>query len=64
MEPGCTPERVSILKAYGVTVQYYSDIPGFNEIVAQRQEADGKRIIVILPDDGMKYLSTKMYQEA
>lgn len=34
MEPGCTPERVQILKAYGVTVQYYQDIPGFNEIIA------------------------------
>ena len=34
MEPGCIPERVQILKAYGVTVQYYQDIPGFNEIIA------------------------------
>lgn len=35
MEPGCTPERVQILRAYGVTVQYYKDIPGFHEVVAQ-----------------------------
>ena len=35
MEPGCTPERVQILKAYGATVQYYQDIPGFNEIMAK-----------------------------
>ncbi|MDD6235695.1 MAG: pyridoxal-phosphate dependent enzyme [Lachnospiraceae bacterium] len=31
--------------------------------VALRPETAGKRIIVILPDDGMKYLSTKMYKE-
>lgn len=30
--------------------------------LAQREENVGKKIVVILPDDGMKYLSTKMYK--
>lgn len=35
MEPGCTPERRQILQAYGATIQYYSDIPGFQEVINQ-----------------------------
>lgn len=30
--------------------------------LAQREENADKKIVVILPDDGMKYLSTKMYK--
>lgn len=30
--------------------------------LAQREENAGKKIVVILPDDGMKYLSMKMYK--
>lgn len=42
MEPGCTLERVQILKAYGTTVQYYKDIPGFDEIIAKYGFDNGK----------------------
>ena len=38
MEPGCTPERVQILKAYGTTVQYYQDIPAFVVWYAKHSE--------------------------
>ena len=30
--------------------------------IALREENEGKKIVVILPDDGMKYLSTRMYR--
>ena len=30
--------------------------------IAERKEAEGKNIVIIFPDDGMKYLSTKMYK--
>lgn len=32
------------------------------KVVAEREENQGKNIVIILPDDGMKYLSTKMYR--
>lgn len=35
MEPGCTPERIQIMKAYGTDVQEYDDIPGAKEVVAE-----------------------------
>ena len=48
MEPGCTPERVQILKAYGVTVQYYQDIPGFNEIIANYGFGTAGMVVALL----------------
>lgn len=57
MEPGCTPERVQILKVYGVTVQYYQDIPGFNEIIAN-YGFDKERIIA-----AMKKLRSSEYSQ-
>ena len=33
------------------------------EILAKREENRGKRIVVLLPDSGDRYLSTKMYAE-
>lgn len=35
MEPGCTPERIQIMKAYGTQVLEYEDIPGAKEIIAE-----------------------------
>lgn len=35
MEPGCTPERIQIMKAYGTTVLEYDDIPGAKEIIEE-----------------------------
>ncbi|MDO5154879.1 MAG: cysteine synthase family protein [Eubacteriales bacterium] len=35
MEPGCTPERIQIMKAYGTDVKEYDDIPGAKEVVAE-----------------------------
>ena len=32
--------------------------------VGRRPENQGKNIVVIVPDNGMKYLSTPMYQQA
>lgn len=66
MEPGCTPERVSILKAYGVTVQYYSDIPGFNEIVAQYGFDTGRIVAAIqkFADEHGYYYTSQLFNEA
>lgn len=35
MEPGCTPERIQIMKAYGTNVLEYDDIPGASEIIKE-----------------------------
>lgn len=35
MEPGCTPERIQIMKAYGTDVQAVTDIPGAGEILKE-----------------------------
>lgn len=35
MEPGCTPERIQIMKAYGTDVREYLDIPGAEKIVKE-----------------------------
>lgn len=35
MEPGCTIERIQIMKAYGTQVLAYDDIPGAKEIIAE-----------------------------
>lgn len=66
MEPGCTPERVQILKAYGVTVQYYQDIPGFNEIIAN-YGFDKERIIAAMKkfcDDNGYYYTSQLTNDA
>ena len=66
MEPGCTPERVQILKAYGATVQYYQDIPGFNEIMAQ-DGLDMERIIAAIKkfaDDNGYYYTSQLTNDA
>ncbi len=66
MEPGCTPERTQILKAYGVTVQYYSDIPGFNEIMAQYGFDTGRIVAAIqkFADDNGYYYTSQLFNEA
>ncbi len=66
MEPGCTPERVQILKAYGVTVQYYKDIPGFDEIIAQYGFDTGRIIAAIkkFADDNGYYYTSQLTNEA
>ncbi len=66
MEPGCTPERVQILKAYGATVQYYSDIPGFKEIVAKYGFDTGKIVEAIqkFADDNGYYYTSQLYNDA
>ena len=66
MEPGCTPERVQILKAYGATVQYYQDIPGFNEIMA-KYGFDKERIIAAIKkfaDDNGYYYTSQLTNDA
>ena len=66
MEPGCTPERVQILKAYGATVQYYQDIPGFNEIMA-KYGFDKERIIATIEkfaDDNGYYYTSQLTNDA
>lgn len=66
MEPGCTPERVQILKAYGATVQYYQDIPGFNEIMA-KYGFDKERIIAAIEkfaDDNGYYYTSQLTNDA
>lgn len=66
MEPGCTPERVQILKAYGATVQYYQDIPGFNEILA-KYGFDKERIIAAIEkfaDDNGYYYTSQLTNDA
>ena len=66
MEPGCTPERVQILKAYGATVQYYQDIPGFNEIMA-KHGFDKERIIAAIEkfaDDNGYYYTSQLTNDA
>ena len=62
MEPGCTPERIQILKAYGATVQYYEDIPNFNEIVATYGFDTGKIIAQIqkFADDNGYYDTSQL----
>ncbi|MCM1171446.1 MAG: cysteine synthase family protein [Clostridium sp.] len=35
MEPGCTPERIQIMKAYGTDVKECFDVPGAKEVVAE-----------------------------
>lgn len=66
MEPGCTPERVQILKAYGVTVQYYKDIPGFDEIIAEYGFDTGRIIAAIkkFADDNGYYYTSQLTNEA
>ena len=66
MEPGCTPERVQILKAYGATVQYYQDIPGFDEIMA-KYGFDKERIIAAIEkfaDDNGYYYTSQLTNDA
>lgn len=66
MEPGCTPERAQILKAYGATVQYYQDIPGFNEIMA-KYGFDKERIIAAIKkfaDDNGYYYTSQLTNDA
>lgn len=66
MEPGCTPERVQILKAYGTTVQYYEDIPGFHEIIAN-YGFDKERIIAAMQkfaDDNGYYYTSQLTNDA
>lgn len=66
MEPGCTPERVQVLEAYGATVQYYNDIPGFTEII-KTYGFDTKRIVAAIQkfaDDNGYYYTSQLYNEA
>lgn len=66
MEPGCTPERVQILRAYGATVQYYKDIPGFGEIVAQYGFDTGRIVAAIqkFADDNGYYYTSQLFNDA
>lgn len=66
MEPGCTPERVQILKAYGATVQYYEDIPGFHEIIAKYGFDTGKLVAAIqkFADDNGYYYTSQLFNDA
>lgn len=66
MEPGCTPERVQILKAYGATVQYYEDIPGFADIVAQYGFDTGRIVQAIqkFADDNGYYYTSQLFNDA
>lgn len=66
MEPGCTPERVQILKAYGTTVQYYQDIPGFQEVVAQYGFDTGRIVALIqqFADDNGYYYTSQLFNDA
>lgn len=66
MEPGCTPERVQILEAYGATVQYYKDIPGFAEIVAQYGFDTGRIVQQIqkFADDNGYYYTSQLFNDA
>jgi cysteine synthase A len=66
MEPGCTPERTQILKAYGATVQSYTDIPGFREIVATKG-FDTEAICAAIQkfaDDNGYYYTSQLYNDA
>lgn len=66
MEPGCTLERVRILKAYGATVQYYKDIPGFDEIIA-KYGFDTGRIIAAMQkfcDENGYYYTSQLTNDA
>lgn len=66
MEPGCTAERVQILKAYGATVQYYKDIPGFDEIIA-KYGFDTGRIIAAMQkfcDENGYYYTSQLTNDA
>ena len=66
MEPGCTPERVQILKAYGTTVQYYADIPGFNDVIA-KYGFDKDRIVQLIQDFADEhgyYYTSQLFNEA
>lgn len=66
MEPGCTPERVQILEAYGATVEYYKDIPGFAEIVAQYGFDTGRIVAQIqkFADDNGYYYTSQLFNDA
>ena len=66
MEPGCTLERVQILKAYGTTVQYYKDIPGFDEIIAKYGFDNGKIIAAMQKfcDDNGYYYTSQLTNDA
>ncbi len=66
MEPGCTEERVRILKAYGVNVKYYADIPHFQEIVAQYGFDTGRIVAAIqqYADDNGYYYTSQLFNEA
>lgn len=66
MEPGCTLERVQILKAYGATVQYYKNIPGFDEIIA-KYGFDTGRIIAAMQkfcDENGYYYTSQLTNDA
>ena len=66
MEPGCTPERVQILKAYGATVQYSQDIAECNEIMA-KYGFDKERIIAAIKkfaDDNGYYYTSQLTNDA
>ncbi len=66
MEPGCTPERVQIMEAYGATVQYYQDIPGFTEIIKNYGFDTGRIIAQIqkFADDNGYYYTSQLLNEA
>ncbi len=66
MEPGCTPERVQILKAYGVNVKYYKDIPGFDEIIAKYGFDTGRIVAQIqkYADENGYYYTSQLFNEA
>ncbi|MGL6202148.1 MAG: PLP-dependent cysteine synthase family protein [Lachnospiraceae bacterium] len=66
MEPGCTPERVQIMEAYGATVQYYKDIPGIQEVL-QNYGFDTERIVALIQkyaDEHGYYYTSQLYNEA
>ncbi len=66
MEPGCTPERVQVLKAYGATVQYYADIPGFIEMM-QTIGFNTKVAVELIQkfaDEKGYYYTSQLYNEA
>lgn len=66
MEPGCTPERVQILEAYGATVEYYKDIPGFAEIVSKYGFDTGRIVAQIqkFADDHGYYYTSQLFNDA
>lgn len=66
VEPGVTPERSQVLRAYGAEVQYYTDIPGFNDII-RKYGFDKDRIIAAMQkfaDDHGYYYTSQLYNEA